>query len=112
MTIHKELLLINQSAARSLEEGLEETLTIHRLGLYEKLSVSFCTTNCIESVNSGIERISGRISKWKNSGQRMRWMSSAFLEIEPRLRKVKGFKFLSELKQKLSEHRDEIARAA
>ena len=46
------LKLINQSALRSLEEGLEETLTLHRLGLMPMLKNSFRTTNCIENVNS------------------------------------------------------------
>ncbi len=42
----------NQSAAASLEEGLEETLTLHRLGVYGVLGRSFKTTNCLESVDS------------------------------------------------------------
>ena len=48
--VKKELSLINKSAVRSLEEGLEEPLTLHRLGLFEKLGRSLKTTNCIESV--------------------------------------------------------------
>ena len=43
---------MNQSALGSLEEGLEETLTLHRLGMMPTLSQSFRTTNCIENVNS------------------------------------------------------------
>ena len=46
------LKLMNQSALRSLEEGLEETLTLHRLGLMPMLKDSFRSTNCIENVNS------------------------------------------------------------
>ena len=46
---------LNPSAARSLEEGLEETLTIHRLKLPELLRRSLATTNIIESVFSGVE---------------------------------------------------------
>ena len=48
--IKKELAILNQSAVRSLEEGLEETLTLHRLGMFPKLGTSFKTTNCIENI--------------------------------------------------------------
>ena len=53
--LHRELEERNQSAASSLEEGLEETLTLHRLGVYGVLGHSLKTTNCIESVNALIE---------------------------------------------------------
>ena len=41
--IKKELFLINKSAVNSLEEGFEETLTLHRLGMFEKIGISFKT---------------------------------------------------------------------
>ena len=53
--LHGELEERNQSAAASLEEGLEETLTLHRLGVYGVLGRSFKTTNCLESVNALVE---------------------------------------------------------
>lgn len=49
----------NQSAARSLAEGLAETLTLHRLGVFALLGLSLKTTNCLESINalvSGVRR--------------------------------------------------------
>ena len=52
LTVRKELMLMNQSAAASLDEGIEETLTLHRLGLAEELGESFSTTNCLESINA------------------------------------------------------------
>lgn len=96
--LHKELTLINTSAAASLEEGLEETLTLHRLGLFSQLGISFKTTNCLESLNSQVERYCGKVSHWKNSAQKHRWLASALLDIEPRLRKVKGYRHLSKLR--------------
>jgi len=51
----QELALVNESAARSLEEGLEETLTLHRLGLFPELGVSFRTTNLSESLMARLE---------------------------------------------------------
>jgi hypothetical protein len=47
--------LINEAAQNSLEEGLEETLTLHRLGLMPLLKQLFRTTNCIESLNSMVD---------------------------------------------------------
>ncbi|MEO1993353.1 MAG: transposase [Pirellulales bacterium] len=87
--MRKELQLINGSAVRSLDEGLEETLTLHQLGLFEQLGISLKTTNCIESLNSQLEQYTRRVTYWKNSNQRQRWVATALLEIEPSLRRVK-----------------------
>jgi transposase-like protein len=92
--VAKELMLVNESAARSLEEGLEETLTLHRLGLFDKLGRSFKTTNCIESLNSQAARLTRRVTNWKNSNQKQRWLATALLDIEKRLNKVQGYKHL------------------
>lgn len=97
--LHRELDDLNQSAASSLAEGLEETLTLHRLGAYAVLGCSFKTTNCLESVNSLIQERCGKIDCWKNSNQRHRWLATALLDIEPRLYKVKGFKHLPKLRE-------------
>jgi putative transposase len=96
--IRQELRQINQSAANSLDEGLEETLMLQRLGMFEKLGTSFKTTNCIENVNRGLEQYTGRVSRWHHSDQRRRWVATALLEIEPQLRAVKGHEHLKELR--------------
>jgi transposase-like protein len=88
--IKKELALINASAVASLEEGLEETLTLHRLGVFKQLGESFKTTNCIENIMSQVGIYTDRVDYWKNSDQRQRWVGTALLEIEPHLRKVRG----------------------
>lgn len=89
-----ELIKINRSAARSLEEGLEETLTIHRLGLVEQLGRSFTTTNLIENLNSQLKKYLGRVKRWMNSEMRSRWMAVALLQIEKRMRKVNNYEKL------------------
>ena len=61
-----ELEQINSSAAGSLREGLEETLTIYKLKLSTELRKSFSTTNCIESIMSQVERYTNRVSRWRN----------------------------------------------
>jgi putative transposase len=92
--LRPSLALMNESALGSLEEGLEETLTIHRLGLMPQLKLSFRTTNCIESLNSMVGQLTRNVKRWKNSNQRNRWLGTALLDIEPRLRRIKGFRFL------------------
>ena len=73
--IRKELQLINQSAVSSLDEGMEETLTLHRLGLIRELGVSFKTSNCIKSLMALVVR--GRI-RWiiGDSDQKHRWIAA------------------------------------
>jgi transposase-like protein len=88
----------NQSAAASLAEGLEETLTLHRLGVYGVLGRSLKTTNCLESVNAGVEERCAKVDCWKTSAQKHRWLATALLDIEPRLRKVKGYAHLPMLR--------------
>jgi transposase-like protein len=92
----EHLRLINEDAARSLEEGLEETLTVVKLALPEPLRRTFSTTNAIESVFDGVRYRTGRVKRWRNGkGQMvMRWTAAAALETEKRFHKVKGHKLL------------------
>jgi len=94
MKLRRELALVNESAAGSLDEGFEETLTLHRLGLFGRLGVSLKTTNCLESVNAQIARTTRRIGRWRNSNQKQRFLAAALLDIEPRLRRIKGRRHL------------------
>ena len=93
----------NQSAARSLAEGLEETLTLHRLGVFALIGLSFKTTNCLESINALVEERCAKGDRWTNSHQRQRWLATALLDIEPRLRKVKGYRHLPKLQEALQQ---------
>ena len=79
-----------KSAASRLAEGLDETLTLHRLGLYGVLGRSLKTTNCLESVNALVEERWAKVDHWQKSSQRHRWLATALLDIEPRRRKVMG----------------------
>jgi len=110
MKIHAELELTNESAAASLLEGLEETLTLQKLGLVPELGRSFKTTNVIENVQSLIGRRTDKVDHWKNSNQLHRWYAAALLDTEPRLRKVSGYKHLYKLRQALG--KSEQAKAA
>lgn len=101
ISIIKDLKTENMSAARSLEEGFEETLTLHRLGLNEYFKRSFSTTNIIESLNSQVERYLKKNKCWKNSSQRHRWVACALMEIEQRMRRVHNYKKLYLIREKL-----------
>ena len=91
----------NQSAAGSLAEGLDETLTLHRLGVYGVLGRSLKTTNGLESINALIEERCAKVDHWQHSSQRHRWLATALLDIEPRLRKVMGYRHLPKLRDAL-----------
>ena len=99
--LEAELRLLNLSAAQSLAEGLEETLTLHRLGLFRELGQSFKTTNTLESIMARIEERSGKVDHWRTSEQKQRWCAAALLVLEPRLRKVKGYRHLARLVEAL-----------
>ncbi len=99
--VRKELELMNRSAARSLNEGLEETLTLHRLGVFPNLGPSLKTTNCLESVMALIGQRTNKVDWWRNSEQKQRWVASALLDIEPRLRRIKGYRHLPVLRAAL-----------
>jgi putative transposase len=85
--------------AQGLDEGLEETLTLHRLGMFELLVISLKTTKCLKPLNSQLEQYTSRVSYWKNSNQRQHWVATALLEIEPNLRKIKGYRHLPLLRR-------------
>ena len=102
-TLHRELDERNQSAAGSLAEGLDETVTLHRLGLFGVLGRSLKTTNGLESVNALVEERCAKVDHWQNSSQRQRWLATALLDIEPRLRKVAGYRHLPKLRAALKQ---------
>ena len=96
--VAKELSLVNESAVRSLEEGLEQTLTLHRLGLFEKLATSLKTSNYIESIMALIGQKTDKVDYCRNSNQKQRWFATALLDIEPRLNRIRGYRYLPELR--------------
>jgi transposase-like protein len=96
--IRAELDELNQSAVASLDEGFEETLTLHRLGVFPLLGRSLKTTNVLESVNAQAEQRCGRVDRWTNSNHKQRWLAAALFDIEPRLRRLLGYRHLPSLR--------------
>ena len=93
--------MVNESAARSLEEGLEETLTLHRLGVFPALGRRFKTTNLIETVMAQLERKTQKVDHWRTSDQKLRWCAAALLAVEQQFRRVKGYAQLPLLERAL-----------
>lgn len=89
------------SAAGSLEEGLDEMFTVNRLDLPRNLSKVFCSTNMIESPNSGVRRAIGRVTRWRDGRMVLRWVGRALADIEPRWRRIDGADLLWVLRQNL-----------
>jgi transposase-like protein len=98
----RELTPLNESAARSLEEGLEETLTLHRLGVFPELGISFKTTNLIESVMARVEDRTAKVDRWRTSDQKLRWCAAALGVMERQFRRVKGYTQLPLLQRALA----------
>jgi transposase-like protein len=100
--LHRELMDLNPSAARSLAEGMEETLTVHRLQLKGWLRSTLATTNPIESAFSVVDRICKRVKRWRRGDHRERWVGAGLWLAERNFRRVKGYKQLPKLLAELA----------
>ncbi len=90
--LHRELMRINPSAARSLEEGLDETLTVHKLRVPDQLRRTLSSTNVIESAFSIVETACRNVKRWQKGDHIERWIGSGLLVAERQFRKVIGVK--------------------
>ena len=101
--VHDWLASINQAAAKSLEEGFEQTLTVNRLGLSEPLRKRFDNTNIIESCFSLAGDLCHNVKRWRDANMAWRWAGTVLLEVEKRFHRVKGYRDLPLLIEKLQE---------
>lgn len=92
--LHDELLQSNPSAAASLAEGLDESLTVAELRLTPKLRDALSSTNCIESGFSVVDRICQQVKRWQGSDHRLRWVGSALLFAESRWNRIHGYRHM------------------
>ena len=81
---------------------MDETLTLHRLRVPEDLRKSLHTTNLIESVMACLERHTRRVTHWRTSDQKQRWVAATLLKVEVQFRRVRGMKHLPLLQKALS----------
>lgn len=100
--IFRQLERVNPSAAHSLEEGLEETLTVHQLGVGWLLRRTLSSTNPIESCLSTVERVARNVKRWRAGDHALRWTATGLLEAEKKFRRVKGYRELAALHRRLN----------
>ncbi len=89
--LHDQLLQGNPSAAASLAEGMEETLTVIDLGVPPTLRRSLSSTNGIESSFSMVDKICRQVKRWQGSDHRLRWVGSAVLYAESKWNRLHGY---------------------
>ena len=76
------------AAASSLEEGLDETLTVKRLDLPAGLERFLSTTNAIENLMGSVRGQTQRVKKWKDGRMMLRWVATALDDASTRFRRV------------------------
>ena len=84
-------------AARSLEEGLEETLTLQKLGINQILGHSLSSTNIIENCFSQAASWTRRVKQWTDAQMVLRWSAAAFLWAEKTFKRIDGCKQMKDL---------------
>ena len=112
LALADQLQKINPSAAKSLLEGLEETLTVQRLRLPEQLKQSLRSTNIIESANNGVRDRSRNVKRWQDGIQVERWTASSLLETEKTFRRIRGCHHMPVLIAALNNYRRQENEAA
>jgi putative transposase len=100
------------TAAASLREGLAETFTVNEIGLPARLRRCLCTTNIIESPQSGVRMRTRRVSRWRDGSMALRWAASAMLATEKHFRRIMGYRDLRMLKAYLDDEQTAATVAA
>ncbi|MEK7863933.1 MAG: IS256 family transposase, partial [Chloroflexota bacterium] len=77
-------------AAASLEEGLDETLTVMRLGLPRRLERQLSTTNAIENLIGSVRLLGNRVKRWRDGRMILGWTVTAVADAASRFRRVTG----------------------
>jgi transposase-like protein len=94
------------SAAASVREGLDEMFTVNRLNLPASLRRCLCTTNLIDSTDSGVRQRTRRVTNWQSGSMVLRWAAAGFVETEKHYRRIMGYQQLWMLKAALDESLD------
>ena len=84
-------------AAGSLREGLDDTLTLMRLGITGQLAKTLCSTNPCESMIEIVRRTSRNVKRWQDGDMRKRWTAAGMLVAEQQFRRIIGYRDLATL---------------
>ena len=96
------------SAARSLREGLEETLTVRKWQLGEALERTLSSTNVIENLNGGVRQLCARVRRWRGGTMILRWVATSVLEAEKKFHRIRGYRAMPKLVAHLNANNDLI----
>lgn len=107
MSFEKWLREINESAADSLLEALEEILTVHRLQVPALLRKTLHSTNPIEASFSQVRRAERNLLRYRGSKMSRRWLGSCLLYAETQFRRVKGYKSIAEVMKNIEREHEE-----
>jgi len=95
--------------AASILEGLDEILTVSRLGLPVELRRSLACTNIIENMNGTVRRVCRNVKRWQDASMALRWTAAAMLEAAKGFRRLKAHKQLPSLRRALEAHQNRNA---
>ncbi len=102
--LHAELKRPWPDAARSLAEGLEETLTLTQLGITGQLAKTLRSTNPCESMIEIVRHTQRNVKRWREGDTRKRWTAAGMLEAERQFRRIVGYRHLAELVIAIERH--------
>ena len=91
-------------AAASLREGLDDTLTVNRLGITGSLLKTLDSTNPVESMIEIVRDHSRRVKHWSSGDMALRWAAAGMTAAQAQFRRVKGFRQLPALARALEQH--------
>lgn len=89
-------------AAASLREGLDETITINRLGVTGALAKTLGTTNPMESTIDIVRSHARNVKRWMKGDMRLRWAAAGMLAAEGQYRRARGYRQLADLQRTLA----------
>jgi transposase-like protein len=101
LALAKELDRTHPGAAASLREGLDETLTVLRLGVPPTLARTLRSTNCVESMISVCREHAANVKRWRDGQMALRWCAAGMVEAGKQFRRVNGHLHLPSLRTAL-----------
>jgi putative transposase len=96
-------------ASASILEGLDEMLTVTRLGLPSQLRRALACTNIIENMMGTVRRVCRNVKRWRTASMALRWTAAAMLEAKKGFRKLKAYKQLPALRMALKAHHEKAS---
>ena len=112
LALGDQLQRINPDAAKSLLEGLDETLTVQRLGLPRQVRLSLRSTNIVESAHNGVRDRSRNVKRWRDGMHVERWTAASLLETAKSFRRIRGCDHMSVFAAALNNYRQQETEAA